>query len=723
MSDKIPPPPPGFVLADAAGTPIDGTPPPPPGFVPIGPESRRPAVERLPEDPDFRAELDSSLSTFEKLMIGVGRGAVDVGEGIGQIGLQLGEAAGIVDPQTLENFEARAASGRETFAGGDLGAAGLAGRIAGNVATMAIPGAPLARATQMQRLAQMGRAGRMGANALAGAAAGGVQFVGEDESRIGQAAIGGLAGAVGGEIIGGLTNRLQAIGRRTARAFTRQARLKAAREAFNGANLPADDVARITEDIADGLTPEQALRKAEIEAFGAQPTRGRVTGNLDDLNAEQQLGRQQGPIADLNQRNRAAIAAKLDQRVRELSGESTDRLAAGDAVTASLTKGRNSVKAVERQAFEAAQEALEEIGEETPVITDRLRAVISEELDNLALPESSALVSALKRQGLMNAQGELVEGAALTPARAAVLRKTIQRATAPREAGVIQGKLRRALDDDIVDSLGEDVFADARAVSRERFRVFDNRERVKAIIDGKIAPERLVPTLQQPSFTVKQTRELFDSLAEAGRKRAADVQLVRATPGRLEAPGTGTNLTPDEIAEFLDYLKPDGLGPLNNLRAAVLDDLFTQLRGAADIDGVPTFSTRAFEKRLDTIGNAKLDAIFGNGSAARLRKDLDTIRRITLTDFRIKDPGTAAELSKRVRGAFASLLEGFPGGRWVVGLGRAAADGAKSRETERAIRKALNAELIKAENVAAEVLGSRASPAIAAGSAAAVTAP
>ncbi len=177
MTTPITPPlPPGFVL-EAAKNDI---PPPPPGFEVIGAHA-----SSIREGPAI--DPAEGLSRYERTMIGVGRGASGVYQGVKQIGLQLGERAGLVEPgaaaaYTREKEDEHALY--DKYSEG-LGTAGKVGKFVGGAVAVPIPGVG----------AGSSLLGRLATGAAMGAGQGALEFVPKGGSRLTNAAFGGLFGA------------------------------------------------------------------------------------------------------------------------------------------------------------------------------------------------------------------------------------------------------------------------------------------------------------------------------------------------------------------------------------------------------------------------------------------------------------------------------------------------------------------------------------------------
>jgi hypothetical protein len=139
-------------------------------------------------------------------------------------------------------------------------------------------------------------------------------------------------------------------------------------------------------------------------------------------------------------------------------------------------------------------------------------------------------------------------------------------------------KLVSALDDDVMQHAGADAFATARAAAKARFEEFGAKP-VKAIIEGKIAPEDVVDRLVLGG-KVDDVRDLMKTL--------------RASPG--------------------------GQPAVQSVKGAVLDHLLLKATGATSLDEIPgKFSGRAFSKALDAIEPEKLHQIFSPAEIENLR--------------------------------------------------------------------------------------------------------
>ncbi|MES2662243.1 MAG: hypothetical protein V4629_02975 [Pseudomonadota bacterium] len=132
----------------------------------------------------------SSIGNFAR---GVGQGGRQLFQGIKQAGLEAGEAVGIADKDTVQNYTKDVKQQRQDFEESPAGQsfAGSAGKFVGEVGpTLLVPGGVVG-----------GIAKRIGTSALAGGAIGATQFKHEDDSRLSNAVKGAaFSGATTGAL-------------------------------------------------------------------------------------------------------------------------------------------------------------------------------------------------------------------------------------------------------------------------------------------------------------------------------------------------------------------------------------------------------------------------------------------------------------------------------------------------------------------------------------------
>lgn len=152
---------------------------------------------------DFGQEsYSASGSGIQNFFAGMGKSVVDTGRGIRQIGAEIGNKAGLVSDETVQDLRADQDEVNVRDAELMSSGAGIAGNITGTVATTLLPAGLAAKGAQgagALRSAQALRAfvnpGTARAAAASGATLGALAPVGTGDSRLANAAIGGTVGA------------------------------------------------------------------------------------------------------------------------------------------------------------------------------------------------------------------------------------------------------------------------------------------------------------------------------------------------------------------------------------------------------------------------------------------------------------------------------------------------------------------------------------------------
>lgn len=135
-------------------------------------------AEYDPNSKEFQAKYGPLGTNYQNFMAGAGKGVVDIGRGIKQLGAQAGGALGLVPEETQGAIQADIDAARQRDAALMGSGAGVAGDIAGTIATTLIPAGAVgagAKALGMGRAASAA-SGFMNPQSVSGAAlAGGLQ--------------------------------------------------------------------------------------------------------------------------------------------------------------------------------------------------------------------------------------------------------------------------------------------------------------------------------------------------------------------------------------------------------------------------------------------------------------------------------------------------------------------------------------------------------------------
>lgn len=209
---------------------------------------RQAFLAKLPEE---RRQLLESVTPFEALMIGAGKGVTDIGRGLGMV-----EPA---TPQEKESFKQL----EEAYG------AATVGEVAGQAAPFLIPGGAVARIPST--------AARVGATAALGAAEGGLIARGTDQD-VGQQL---LSAGIGGTVAGALELGLPVIGRAGGKIVRRVTGSNPSEPVVNAVGEPSEEL--IESLTREGMTfdelvqsTSQNLVSGSDEAIKAASVSGRA---------------------------------------------------------------------------------------------------------------------------------------------------------------------------------------------------------------------------------------------------------------------------------------------------------------------------------------------------------------------------------------------------------------------------------------------------------------
>lgn len=345
----------------------------------------------------------------------------------------------------------------------------------------------------------------------------------------------------------------------------------------DAAKLPESvlaDVKRKTDEalVANpGLDPEAARRAAEFEALGIKPTQGQITRDPTQYTRERNLRGVENGGESLAQRF-AEQDRQLSQHLDQLAQGAKEAPEAGDDIMKSL---RTMDDAERSQIDDAYKTARDNIGRAAPV--DHVGFVESAMAKLDADMLTPSLPAAIMNQLRMIADGRVplnVETLVVFDRRLSeALRANVGDPSAQKAIGIVRDALNEA---QIVGSTGQEAkaaFDTARGMARERFKTIEEVPGLKAAIEGD-APDHFVNRFLIGGNVADTTRL---------------VKMLEADPAALS----------QARAQVADYLRNRAFG--------------------ANAAGDSGFAQSTFNRSLDTIGDAKLRAIFGDEAANSLR--------------------------------------------------------------------------------------------------------
>ncbi|MDN7654308.1 glucosaminidase domain-containing protein [Burkholderia multivorans] len=448
--------------------------------------------------------------------------------------------------------------------------------------------------------------GMVGRGALAGALTGAAQpmhqgdTIGTMAERAGVGALGGAIGGAAGSALGSITDRLatgisrvlsnvsarlpstQAAASQNAEAVIRQA---AQEQGIDLSVIPDSILNKVRSQVTDALAtnrtldPAAALRQAEgISVLGPENalTLGQATRDPRQFTTERNLRGIQGAGEPLMQRyadqNRALIESLNRQGANDALGEYQTGRQLMDALTREDTAAQGRVAEMYAQAHAINGNDIP-LNHEQFVTTARQQ--LADQMRDLHLP------SAIDRQLDRFATGDTPLNVSTAEQFKTILSQGIadnegKNGNIVRALGIVRDALDRT--EPLLGGEADQgaaalaAFNRARAAAADRFGTIDSTPALKAVVSGRAVPDNF-----------------FNRYVLNG-----SVDDVNALMGMVPDQGRALQM------QALEYLKGKALG------------------GASDEIG--TFSQAAFNKALNSIGNVKLNALFGPQQAAQLRQ-------------------------------------------------------------------------------------------------------
>lgn len=406
----------------------------------------------------------------------------------------LDQAANKGQSQTTERL------GRTGYQGSTLGR--ITGAVAGSLPTMAIPGAGW-----LPTLAQGAASGAM---------------LSKDILNPREAIPDALMGAATAGVVKGGMDYVVAP---TLRAAANSAPGRAITSAVRAPQLSLP--AKIKPTRMPTLGDDATERAARFSRVGVQnPTTGMVTRN---------------PTAWTRERNLQQLDEGLPIR-EAILGVQDDLYNAGR----NMTQGAPGAEATGRTAKELVEKRGKRLGEEVSTLYTRARDEFGDvpvsSLDNLwttmADPSwrnnvkfggmNSQITGMLKDFGVIDDAGANIPGASLNLSQANELRKFIGNLGDGMDPTIraARKKLVGSLDDDVLDNVGNDAFAQARNAARSRFKEFESGLTSKMASDGMF-DEALPRRIVGQGTSHQQVRDLFETLGAEGDAGAQAINQIR----------------------------------------------------------------------------------------------------------------------------------------------------------------------------------------------------
>lgn len=396
------------------------------------------------------------------------------------------------------------------------------GRIAGAIAV------PVPKAAQASRLA------RTGVRAIQGAV-GGAAVREVDESAAAPAATGAVVNMVVPPILSRVaqTAPVQAVGRAIGKAAApvvgaidnaAEAVLPRVNSALGRQHVPLRGTpAPPPQSPLAPLGVEAEERAARFRALGVdEPTTGMVTRDPAAFSFEQNVARVNGVGDRLAQQIRRVEQSLVNvgENLHRRLGGARDPEATGKLAAKALDAKRNEMQQATSALY---RQVRAERGDQAVGRLDTLRERMTDPdiVDNAVFDQMrEGIVRRMTRLGLVGKSGSMSQP--VTIRQAEELRKFIGGLGNNMEPGVrmMRARLIDALDDDVVNAVGDDAFKAARASAKARFDEFQKTFAGK-VADEKLAPEALTRRILGDGVKLSELRAMRQSLTTGTKEQVA----------------------------------------------------------------------------------------------------------------------------------------------------------------------------------------------------------
>lgn len=600
---------------------------------------------------DAQIRKDMKPNALERL----GRGFADVTQGVKQLGLNAGEAVGLVEPGAADLYTNEKTAEAELYERGRGSNAGMDWmRLAGNVAaTLPAAAGPGGAAASLGT--------RVASGAVSGAGASASLFTPEGESKIEQTLLGAGFGAAAPAVITGIKRAFTSLVNRPQLVALPQLEqtltLELQKHGVDFNRLTSDvkqsllDDAKRALEVGGKLDSAALERKAVIESVGAKPTAASVTRDPRAWQTEKNLRGIQGVGDEIVKREQVNAQAMIDY-LGKLKAQSGGRAATALEAGESAVNAIRAQDAAKKQVVDQLYDAYRGMGaQDTPVPDTRIAETLGRVLDEFGAENiPPAVLNRLKAFGFMDGQRTKL----LTINEADKLNRLINNNNPGRgtPGARVLHEIKQALDEsllDIPEQGATEALKTARGAAAQRFAEQRAGKGITAAIDD-VAPDRFVK------------RFVLD----------ADVRDVRAMMGELKK-------------------SPQGQQAIKDVKGHLFDSLLLKATGSTSADDIAgKFSGANFSKALDSIAPEKLHQIFTPSEVEALRT-LQKASKYLTSEVPFSDVNYS-----RTTAALANLLQKVGNTPLlgnvvspIIGVGKIGADWVKDANARKQVAEAL----------------------------------
>lgn len=370
------------------------------------------------------------------------------------------------------------------------------------------------------------------------------------------------------------------------------------------------------------MSVDEAKRFNLFKEAGVDPTKANVTLKADDWVTQQDLMKKSGALREAVESQDTAINESLSATSKRLGGAPDDAVGTSEGVYGAVMK---IVDDGDEAVSEAYRVASKNLGDEV-IMSNTLRQTLDKTKSRNRL--SNGTHEAVR--GLID---EMEGAGPLTVKTAEDFRKELNQIwkNANPEGRRLIGQYKEAIDTDVANVAGDDVFAAARAAKRELEQSISPtksgrqiRERqsiVQDIIDNKVGPERL-----------------FNKLVSSNSGRSIE-----------------------DITTLKNFLMKNGQRQAwQDLQSQTIETIITKSFKGMGENG-KTIAPSAFNKALESIGVRRLKLILGDEypNLVKLKQIVEHRTPRAMTQQGSGPTGLAIQELRRRGGMFGGIIDAF----------------------------------------------------------------
>lgn len=390
-------------------------------------------------------------------------------------------------------------------------------------------------------------------------------------------------------------------------------------------------VAPLTQPSQIGGLPTnvQASRRQALNEIGLAPgsmRNGAVSGNTRLIQAETEMGKDLSPVGDAMkaqfEREHQALTDYANGTVQATGGTPhLDPQVRGEAILAPMEGLQNWFNDGIRQLYGEADARAQ--GTSAP-LTNTGDLMANQRSLFVGNTEGAQLLRGIQTRmrelGIADAQGNPLPA---TVQQAESLRQYLNDQWQPRTSRII-GRMKDALDDDVTQAAGTDIYQQARALRAERARTLDEPTGVGQLLDAS------GPNGINRRIAVEAIGNRIVNMPIAQLQHIKDVLTNMPTP----------------------ELQASGLQAWNEIRAHAAENL---LRPAA---GVNNWLPSKLAKSLNEAGRSRLNVLFEPGELERFQTLHTAGQALRPND--LNPSGTASAIKQHQKGLIGQALEKAP---------------------------------------------------------------